>query len=81
MSLSMPIMNATRTYDHQLFETLLHTPGAPDQVSHSNGIGDVAFQRSSGFFAHPPREDTTSLFPSARYSQPAVLMFATPSIQ
>jgi hypothetical protein len=41
MSVSLPLMNATRTYDHQLFQTLLHIPGAPDQVSHSNGIGDI----------------------------------------
>lgn len=55
MSLSLPIMNATRTYDHQLFQTLLHIPGAPDQVSNSNGIGDVGV--SAQFWViRPPAE-------------------------
>ncbi|MBV9182488.1 MAG: hypothetical protein JO356_14345 [Acidobacteria bacterium] len=55
LSLSMPIMNATRTYDHQLFQTLLHIPNAPDQVSHANGIGDIGV--SAEFWLHrPPAE-------------------------
>jgi hypothetical protein len=48
-------MNATRTYDHQLFQTLLHIPNAPDQVTHANGIGDLAV--SAEFWVHrPPAE-------------------------
>lgn len=54
MSLSMPIMNATRTYDHQLFQTLLHIPGAPDQVSHSNGIGDIGVSAQFWLLRPPP---------------------------
>ena len=55
MTVSMPIMNATRTYDHQLFQTLLHIPNAPDQVSHSNGIGDIGV--SAQFWVlRPPSE-------------------------
>jgi hypothetical protein len=55
MSLSMPIMNATRTYDHELFQTLLHIPGAPDQVSHSNGIGDIGVS-AQFWLLRPPAE-------------------------
>ncbi len=55
MSLSMPIMNAMRTYDHQLFQTLLHIPGAPDQVSHTNGIGDVGVS-AQFWLLRPPAE-------------------------
>jgi len=56
LTASLPIMNATRTYDHQLFQTLLHIPNAPDQVSHSNGIGDLAV--SAQFWLHrPPAEN------------------------
>jgi hypothetical protein len=48
-------MNATRTYDHKLFNVFLHIPNAPDQVSHSNGIGDLAV--SAQFWLHrPPAE-------------------------
>jgi hypothetical protein len=55
LTASLPIMNATRTYDHQLFQTLLHIPNAPDQVTHANGIGDVAV--SAEFWVHrPPAE-------------------------
>ena len=55
MTVSMSIMNATRTYDHQLFQTLLHIPNAPDQVSHSNGIGDIGV--SAQFWVlRPPSE-------------------------
>lgn len=56
MSLSMPIMNATRTYDHQLFQTLLHIPGAPDQVSHSNGIGDIGVSAQFWLLRPPPEK-------------------------
>jgi len=55
LTASLPIMNATRTYDHQLFNVLLHIPNAPDQVSHANGIGDLAV--SAQFWLHrPPAE-------------------------
>ena len=56
MSLSLPIMNATRTYDHQLFQTLLHIPGAPDQVSHSNGIGDIGVSAQFWLLRPPPEK-------------------------
>lgn len=56
LSVSMPIMNATRTYDHQLFQTLLHTPGAPDQVSHSNGIGDIGVSAQVWLLRPPPEK-------------------------
>ena len=55
MSLSIPILNATRTYDHQLFQTLLHVPGAPDQVSQSNGIGDIGLS-AQFWLLRPPAE-------------------------
>lgn len=55
MSLSTPIMNATRTYDHQLFQTLLNIPGAPDQVSHANGIGDIGVS-AQFWLLRPPAE-------------------------
>lgn len=55
MSLSMPIINATRTYDHQLFQNLLHIPGAPDQVSNSNGIGDMGVS-AQFWLLRPPAE-------------------------
>jgi hypothetical protein len=56
LTASLPIMNATRTYDHQLFQVLLHIPNAPDQVTHSNGIGDLAV--SAQFWLHrPPAEN------------------------
>jgi hypothetical protein len=55
LTASLPVLNATRTYDHQLFQTLLHIPGAPDQVSNSNGIGD--FGVSAQFWLlRPPAE-------------------------
>jgi hypothetical protein len=56
MSLSTPILNATRTYDHQLFQTLLHIPGAPDQVSNSNGIGDIGVS-AQFWLLRPPAEN------------------------
>jgi hypothetical protein len=56
LTASLPIMNATRTYDHQLFQVLLHIPNAPDQVTHSNGIGVLAV--SAQFWLHrPPAEN------------------------
>lgn len=55
ISLSMPVLNATRTYDHQLFQTLLHIPGAPDQVSNSNGIGDMGVS-AQFWLLRPPAE-------------------------
>ena len=55
MTVSLPIMNATRTYDHQLFQTLLHVPGAPDQVSNSNGIGDLGLS-AQFWLLRPPAE-------------------------
>jgi hypothetical protein len=55
MTLSVPIMNATRIYDHQLFQTLLHIPGAPDQVSNSNGIGDIGVS-AQFWLLRPPAE-------------------------
>jgi len=52
---SVPILNATRTYDHQLFQNLLHIPGAPDQVSQSNGIGDIGIS-AQFWLLRPPAE-------------------------
>jgi hypothetical protein len=60
MTLSMPIMNATRTYDHQLFETYFKIPNAPDQVTHANGIGDIGV--SAQFWVlRPPTENGHNL--------------------
>jgi hypothetical protein len=56
ISMSLPIMNATRTYDHQLFQTLLHIPGAPDQVTNSNGIGDIGVS-AQFWLKRPPAEN------------------------
>lgn len=55
MTLSVPVTNATRIYDHQLFQTLLHVPGAPDQVSNSNGIGDIGVS-AQFWLLRPPAE-------------------------
>ncbi len=55
MSLSVPVMNATRTYDHQLLQNALHIPGAPDQVSNSNGIGDIGVS-AQFWLIRPPAE-------------------------
>ena len=56
LTVGLPILNATRTYDHQLFDVFFHVPNAPDQVSHSNGIGDLSV---SGQFwlLRPPAEN------------------------
>jgi hypothetical protein len=55
LTASLPVMNGTRTYDHQLFNVFLHIPNAPDQVTHANGIGDLAV--SAQFWLHrPPAE-------------------------
>src|SRR4029077_20683117 len=52
---SLPIMNGTRTYGHQLFNVFFHIPNAPDQVSHANCIGDLAV--SAQVWLHrPPAE-------------------------
>jgi hypothetical protein len=60
MTLSMPIMNATRTYDHQLFETYFKIPNAPDQITHANGIGDIGV--SAQFWVlRPPAENGHNL--------------------
>ncbi len=55
MTLTMPVLNTTRTYDHQLFQTLLKIPGAPDQVSNSNGIGDMGVS-AQFWLLRPPAE-------------------------
>jgi hypothetical protein len=55
LTASLPVLNATRTYDHQLFQTLLHIPGAPDQVSNSNGIGDLGIS-AQFWLLRPPAE-------------------------
>jgi hypothetical protein len=55
LTASVPVLNATRTYDHQLFQTLLHIPGAPDQVSNSNGIGDIGIS-AQFWLLRPPAE-------------------------
>jgi hypothetical protein len=56
MTVSLPILNATRIYDHQLFQTLLHVPGAPDQVSNSNGIGDLGVTAQFWLLRPPPEK-------------------------
>jgi len=56
MTLSVPILNATRIYDHQLFETLLHIPSAPGQITNSNGIGDVGVS-AQFWLVRPPAEN------------------------
>jgi len=56
MSLSMPVLNGTRTYDHQLFQNLLHIPGAPDQVSNSDGIGDMGVSAQFWLLRPPPEK-------------------------
>ena len=55
LTVGMPILNATRTYDHQLFNVFLHIPNAPDQVSHSNGIGDMSVS-AQFWLIRPPSE-------------------------
>jgi hypothetical protein len=55
ITVGTPILNAKRTYDSQLFQTFFKIPNAPDQVSHSNGIGDLSV--SAQFWAiRPPSE-------------------------
>jgi len=55
ISVGLPIMNATRTYDHQLFQTSFNIPNAPDQVSHSNGLGDMSVS-AQFWLLRPPSE-------------------------
>src|SRR2546430_15790359 len=55
LTVGMPILNATRTYDHQLFNVFFHLPNAPDQVSHSNGIGDMSVS-AQFWLIRPPSE-------------------------
>lgn len=54
LSASLPILNATRIYDHQLLQGSLHIPGAPDQVSNSNGIGDLGVSAQFWLLRPPP---------------------------
>ena len=56
MTLSVPILNATRIYDHQLFQTFFRIPNAPDQVSNSNGIGDIGLS-AQFWLVRPPAEN------------------------
>jgi hypothetical protein len=56
MTLGMPILNATRIYDHQLLNNLLHVSNAPDQMSHSNGIGDMSVS-AQFWVVRPPSEN------------------------
>jgi hypothetical protein len=56
ITLSVPIMNAKRIYDHELFKVFLHIPNAPDQVTHSTGIGDVGL--SAQFWVIRPPSET-----------------------
>jgi hypothetical protein len=55
MSLSVPILNATRTYDRQLFAAFFKIPNAPDQVSQSHGIGDIGLS-AQFWLLRPPAE-------------------------
>jgi hypothetical protein len=55
LTLGMPILNAKRIYDHQLINNLLHVSNAPDQVSHSNGIGDMSLS-AQFWVVRPPSE-------------------------
>ena len=80
MSLSMPILNATRTYDHQLFQTLLHIPGAPDQVSQSNGIGDMGIS-AQFWLLRPPAESGRNIAFSFGAVFPTGDCAATDSVQ
>jgi hypothetical protein len=54
--LSLPILNATRIYDHQLFQTFFHIPNPPDQVANSNGIGDIGLS-AQFWLIRPPAEN------------------------
>jgi hypothetical protein len=73
LTVGMPILNATRTYDSQLFNVFLHIPNAPDQVSVSNGIGDLSIYAQ--FWAiRPPAEHGRNIafsfggvFPTGNY--------------
>jgi hypothetical protein len=56
MTVSLPILRATRTYDAALFQNLLHIPGAPDQVSHSLGISDVGVSTQFWLLRPPPEK-------------------------
>ena len=55
LTVGLPIQNATRTYDHQLFQTYFHIPNAPDQVSNANGIGDLSVS-AQFWLIRPPSE-------------------------
>ena len=55
LNIGIPIIVASRNYDHQLFQTLLHVPGAPDQVTHSRGIGDLSLS-AEFWVVRPPSE-------------------------
>jgi hypothetical protein len=73
LTVGMPIINATRTYNHQLFDVFFHIPNAPDQVSHSNGIGDLSVS-AQFWLLRPPSEGAHNIafsfgatFPTGNY--------------
>jgi hypothetical protein len=55
LTVGLPILNASRTYNHQLFQTFFNIPNAPDQVSNSNGIGDLSVSAQL-WLIRPPSE-------------------------
>jgi len=56
MTVSLPIVSVARTYDHQLFNVFLHIPNAPDQITHTNAIGDMAVSAQL-WLIRPPAEN------------------------
>lgn len=55
LTVGMPFISAKRTYNHQLFDVFFHIPNAPDQVSYSNGIGDMSVS-AQFWLLRPPTE-------------------------
>lgn len=56
MTLSVPIVNGARIYNHRIFQDFLGQPNAPDQVSNSNGIGDIGVS-AQFWLVRPPAEN------------------------
>jgi len=56
MTLSMPILNGTRIYDHELLQKVFNNPNVPDQSASSNGIGDIGLS-AQFWLIRPPAEN------------------------
>lgn len=59
LNFSVPVMIASRTVPGKIFQ-LRGIPNAPDQISHTRGIGDVSFSARTWLF-RPPAESRQNI--------------------